>query len=132
MAPVGDMPNEKAHTLGLSVIGIALGAAVGYKYGGFYGSVAGTLGAGALINAYRAYRYAVDGTEESDKEAKVSGTYAVGAAVLSGVIWAKLVESSHKMHANPDDAGSDKGSDDDSEDDDVGSDERCHIRPVGP
>jgi hypothetical protein len=83
--------NERG-TLGFTVIAAAGGAAAGLYYGGVWGALAGSLFGGAAVSAYRAMKHVKDGTEPSDKEAITSGTYAVGAAAIGGVIWAKLVE----------------------------------------
>jgi hypothetical protein len=95
--------------VGMSVVAVGAGAAVGYTYGGLYGALAGALFGGTAANAYRAYSNVVKGTDEGDKEAKVSGTYAVVTAALGGFLWYKLVEKSKtgKMTENPEDAGDD-------------------------
>lgn len=103
---MGDIEHEPAHTLGLSVLAVAVGAVAGVRYGGLYGGVAGSLFAGAAVNAYRAFVHFKEGTEESDQEAKISGTYAVGAAVLGAVLWTKLASKGGApagFFANPDD-----------------------------
>ena len=79
-------------TLGFTIIAAAGGAAAGLYYGGAWGALAGSLFGGAAVSAYRALKHVKDGTDESDKEAIASGTYAVGAAAIGGVIWTKLVE----------------------------------------
>jgi len=109
-------------TLGLTLIAVAGGSLAGAYYGGGYGAVAGGLAGGAAVNAFRAFSHVKQGLPESDKEAAVSGTYAVGAGVVAGVIWAKLVEP-RSATANP----KRNKNDDTSWDSDD-----CDIRPVGP
>jgi hypothetical protein len=125
---MGVIEHEMAHTLGLSVISVAVGATLGVKYGGLYGGIAGSLFAGAVVNAYRAFSHYKEGTEEDDAEAKVSGTYAVGAAAIGAVLWTKLASKSAAYERNYDD-------DDDDDDDEpkrVAANPDCDIRPVGP
>lgn len=87
-------------TLGYTVIAAAGGAAVGLYYGGTWGALAGSLFGGAVVSAYRAAKHVKDGTADSDKEAITSGTYAVGAAAIGGVIWAKLVGTQSRFAHN--------------------------------
>lgn len=125
---MGVIEHEMAHTLGLSVIGVAIGATLGVKYGGLYGGIAGSLFAGAVVNAYRAFSHYKEGTEEDDAEAKVSGTYAVGAAAIGAVLWTKLASQSATYERN-----FDYEDDDDDEPERVtGNPADCDIRPVGP
>lgn len=133
MSSMGAMPQEHGHMLGLSLIGVALGAAVGTYYGGVYGGLAGSLFGGAALNAYRAFSYFKEGTEEADKEAKVSGTYALGASALGAVIWHQLVygEGAKGARANRK-TDADDGDDAGDEDDYADNPEQCPIRPVGP
>lgn len=143
LGPIGEMPQESGHLLGASVIVGALGAVAGAKYGGLYGAVAGSLVGGAAIGLYRALSYYKEGTDESDKEAIVSGTYAVGAAAIAAVLWAKLA-SPGMFTSNPADDDDDYDDDDyyanpgDGDDRDVGlvslqtNPIDCDIRPVGP
>jgi hypothetical protein len=116
---VGDLPMEHAHMLGLSVVGVAIGTLIGQRYGGTYGAVAGAVGAGALINAYRAFHYNRTGTPEAKKEARVSGTYAVGAAILGAAIWYKWADRGGSSTPNIDDEACDN----------PGS---CDLRRAGP
>jgi len=110
-------------TLGLSVIAVAGGAALGLYYGGGWGALAGSLFGGAAVGAYRAATHVKQGTPESDKEAIASGTAAVGAAAIGGVIWAKLVEA----RLTPNIPQQKKQHKDVLENPDT-----CDIRPVGP
>jgi hypothetical protein len=128
---MGVIEHETAHTLGLSVISVAMAAVLGVKYGGLYGGIAGSLFAGAAVNAYRAFSYYKEGDEESDAEAKVSGTYAVGAAVIGAVLWTKLASKSLTYERNFE---MDDDDDDDDDDDTVVANPAagCDIRPVGP
>lgn len=111
-----------AHTLGLSVVAVAAGTLLGVKYGGGYGGLAGGIFGGALVNAYRAMRYYQMGTPDADKEAQVSGSYAVGAAILGAIVTAKLAKATDAgktlMQANPDD--------------DYDDNPGCNIRRSGP
>lgn len=106
---IGQLPTESEKQarflVGMSVVSVGAGAAVGYTYGGLYGALAGALFGGTAANMYRAYANVVKGTDEGDKEAKVSGTYAVVTAALGGFLWYKLVEKSKtgKMKENPGD-----------------------------
>lgn len=122
--PMGAVKNEQAHMLGVSVIAVAIGCFFGARYGGPYGAISGSLFAGSAVNAYRAFSYFRDGNPEADKEAKVSGTYAVGAAAIGAVLWAKMVNKGARMTANRH-----RDDDDDSR---YESNDDCAIRPVGP
>jgi hypothetical protein len=118
---VGEIPQQHAHMLGLSIIGAATGAVMGYRYGGGYGAISGTVLAGSVLNAYRAFKHMQEGTPDGRREAMVSGTYSIGAAVLGSLIWWKLASkgqsysgrrySSNRCRAN-------EGG--------------CGIRPAGP
>jgi hypothetical protein len=112
-------------TLGYTVIAAAGGAAAGLYYGGVWGALAGSLFGGAAVSAFRALKHVKDGTDQSDKEAVTSGTYAVGAAAIGGVIWAKLVEPQAGYARNK--PRRKKQSRDVLENADA-----CSIRPVGP
>jgi hypothetical protein len=116
--------NERG-TLGFTVIAAAGGAAAGLYYGGVWGALAGSLFGGAAVSAYRAFKHVKDGTETADKEAITSGTYAVGAAAIGGVIWAKLVEPGAGYVRNA--PRRKKQTKDVLENADA-----CDIRPVGP
>lgn len=129
-AGVGLIEHEQAHTLGFSFLAVAVGAVAGVKYGGMYGGIAGSLFAGAIVNAYRAFSYYKEGNEASDSEAKVSGTYAVAAAVAGAVMWTKLASKSTAYQRN-----FDVDEDDEDEDDEqtvTTNPTGCDIRPVGP
>jgi len=92
---------RRPNSLGLTVVALAVGAVVGVKYGGAYGGVAGSLFAGSAINALRAFQHLKQGTDDGDKEARVSGTYAVGSSAIAAVIWHQLVDkSSGRMVSN--------------------------------
>lgn len=106
-------------TLGMTLIAVAGGTLIGWYYGGGYGALAGGLGGGAAVNAVRAFSHVQKGLPESDKEAAVSGTYAVGAGAVAAVIWAKLVEP----RVTPNSPGKKKNN---------RLDYDCDIRPVGP
>jgi hypothetical protein len=104
------------------VVLVALGTLAGIRYGGGYGGLAGGIAAGAAINAWRALKHYQMGTPDGDKEAMVSGSYAVGAAILSAVVATKLASptgASIPLLPNK-------------SDDDVEGNPRCGIRKVGP
>lgn len=81
---MGELPTAPAHLLGLTTIVVGGAAYAGLRVGGGLGAAAGTLFGGALMNTYRAIAQGMKGTPESDKEAMISGTYAVVAALLGG------------------------------------------------
>jgi hypothetical protein len=112
-------------TLGFTLVAAVGGAAAGGYYGGAWGALAGSLFGGAAVSAYRAMSHVKDGTPDADKEAITSGTYAVGAGVIGGVIWAKLVEPRERMTANKPRRKSRVSRALENPDD-------CDIRPVGP
>lgn len=113
---------EDKGTLGLTLVAVAGGTLVGAYYGGAYGALAGSLFGGAAVSTFRAMSHVKEGLPESDKEAAISGTYAVGATIVGGVIWAKLVQSRESTTRNP---SRRKKKYDDNPDE-------CDIRPVGP
>lgn len=79
---------QRGHMLGVATIATALGMLAGVRLGGAYGVVAGSLFAGAAVNGYRAASYGSAGGYENRREAVISGTYAVLAALLGGaVVW---------------------------------------------
>jgi len=132
MQELGDFEHEMGHTLGLSILGLAAGAAVGTYYGGPFGGLAGSLFAGAGVNAYRAMKYYTGGKD--DQEAKISGTYAVASAAMGGALWYYFVSdreapmvknvSSKKRSVG--------GGRRDYKDFSENAPENCNIRPVGP
>ena len=125
---VGYIPQEQAHMLGMSAIAVSMGVAAGTYYGGMYGGVAGGLLAGSALNAYRAFHYYKQGSDEDDREARVSGTYAVAGGAIAAVLWTKLASKSERavrMKSNrPVEA--------DFDDDHVVVANPCNIRPAGP
>jgi chromate transport protein ChrA len=106
--------------LGLSVVAVGIGAAAGTRYGGVYGGIAGALFAGSALNIYRAFHYYKLGSESDDKEARVSGTYAVVSGILGAVLWTKF-GNKPQLTPNPKDDCSD-----------VRVANPCNIRRVGP
>jgi hypothetical protein len=79
---------ENGHTLGLALLLVGVGSAIGVRYGGVFGGVAGAVYGGSTVNAIRAGRAVVQGTPEADKEAMVSATYAViGAGFATWLVW---------------------------------------------
>lgn len=123
---LGQEPAPK-HNLGLTLIVAALGVAGGWRYGGPYGGLAGGLFGGAAVNAFRAFKAVQVGLPDSDKEAAISGTYAVGAGVIGAVIWAKLVEPK-KMTPNTKPSKGDLVDFDEY----MSNRDTCDIREVGP
>lgn len=93
--PPQSVPQENGHSLGLTLLILSIGSAVGVQYGGVWGGVAGALYGGAAVNLIRSARCATHGTPESDKEAIVSGTY----AVVSGGIASYLLWKTKGTHA---------------------------------
>jgi hypothetical protein len=79
---------ENGHTLGLALLLVGVGSAIGVKYGGLFGGTAGAVYGGSAVNAIRAARSVTLGTPDADKEAMVSATYAViGASFATWLIW---------------------------------------------
>ena len=93
--PMGAL-DQRSNTLGLSILGMAAGALIGSYYGGVFGGIAGSLFFGSGINAVKAFSAYKQGTPDAEKEAKVSGTYAVAAGALGGLVWYKLVSRDHQ------------------------------------
>jgi hypothetical protein len=122
---MGDLDQDRG-MLGYTLIAAAGGAAAGMYYGGAWGALAGSLFGGAIISAYRAASSMKEGTDDGDKEAITSGTYAVGAAAIGGVIWAKLV-GPRSGYARNTSRRRKKQSSCATENPDA-----CDIRPVGP
>ncbi len=109
------------HMVGLSILLAVGGAAVGYAKGGPYGALAGSLFGGSGVNAYRAVKFYMDGSDGGAKEAIVSGTYALVAAAAGGFLWYKFVsEKPERVKRNPE---CDK---------DVMGENPCGIRRAGP
>lgn len=131
MDDLGDYEeNMVGHNLGLSVIGVAGGAAVGTYYGGPFGGLAGGLAAGAAVNAYRAMKYFTSGGD--DREAKISGTYAVVSAVGAGALWYYFV-SDRDMKKNAESKRTaTRGGRRSYKEFSQNAPEDCDIRPVGP
>ena len=121
---IGQNPTTSSRA-GLGLLAVAAGAAIGASYGKAYGGLAGALFAGAALNAGRAIVLARKGTE--DREAVISGTYAVASIVLGAVVWTKLVDKRPQTAtANPEKEEEPKKT--------KPADEQtlCGIRPVGP
>ena len=88
---VGEISHDfSGHMLGFSTMAVSIGAIVGTRYGGTYGGVGGSLLGGSLVNIYRAVRFAMEGTDAADREAIVSGTYALAAAGFGAAVIYKL------------------------------------------
>ncbi len=102
-----DVAPSGSNMLGVSLLLIGAGAAVGGTYGGLIGAGAGMLIAGAAVNAVRAVKNVTQGTPEADREAAISGTFAVAGAGLAFY----LLYRSRKDAATP------NGEDDDEDDD---------------
>lgn len=104
-AAVGEIPGStQTHLLGASLLLPALGAVVGMRFDPVYGSIGGGLAAGSTINAYRAIRASMQGNAEDDKEALISGTYAVIGLVAAGYLLFKAHGNRKaKMNAPVDD-----------------------------
>lgn len=119
---VGRIEHEQAHTLGLSFLAVAAGIAAGAYYGGLPGAAAGSLFGGTAVNALRAFSYFKEGTDEGDKEGRISATYGVVAAAGGGLLWWRYVHGGERYVANPPDEV----------DFDTARDTPCGIRPVGP
>lgn len=97
----------RGHMLGFTTLASGLGMLLGVRLGGGYGAVAGSLFAGAAVNAYRAAVYVRQGTREAKKEAAISGTYALLAAGVGGYVLYKFRPgtTSKIATANPRDDG---------------------------
>jgi hypothetical protein len=96
MQGFGDTPVEDGHTLGLAILLTGIGSALGVVYGGVFGGIGGGLVGGSIVNGIRAWRNVKKGTSDGDREAIVSGTYAVlgaGAAVY-------LLYKGHEVNPN--------------------------------
>ena len=83
-----DTPESASNLLGLALLAVPVAAAVGAKYAGLLGLLGGALLGGAAVNSVRAAKNFMDGTSDSDREATVSGTYAVvGAAAGAYLVY---------------------------------------------
>jgi hypothetical protein len=80
----GEWEHEDTHMLGLATITAATGTFIGARFGGPYGAVAGVLVGGAIINTLRAIKLGMRAEPASDREALISGTYAVICAAGGG------------------------------------------------
>lgn len=96
MVAVGDSPDglgvdattAPSQSLGLTLLAVGLGAAVGVVYGGAMGGVAGGLYGGAIVNGARAINRAMNGDQTDDKEALISGTCSVvGAGIATYLVY---------------------------------------------
>jgi hypothetical protein len=117
-APAVPVVTENGHSLGLALLLVTVGTGVGLKLGGTMGGVSGGLFGGAAVNAIRAARCVTKGTPEADKEALVSGTWALIAAGLGGFLTYKEQQGKKgkptKAHANRNaEAEGEDGPDDD-------------------
>lgn len=77
---------QRGHLLGVSTVAAGLGAVLGMRFGGIYGTIAGTLFAGSAVNGYRAALYGIQGDPVGKREAMISGTYALISAGLGGYL----------------------------------------------
>ena len=76
-------------TLGMSLVIVGLGSAIGAARGGIFTAIAGGLYGGAAVNAYRAAVIA----KEDRQEATVSATFAIlGAGVATHLVWKQSQE----------------------------------------
>jgi hypothetical protein len=76
-------------TLGMSLVIVGLGSAIGAARGGIFTAIAGGLYGGAAVNAYRAAVIA----KEDRQEATVSATFAIlGAGVATYLVWKQSQE----------------------------------------
>lgn len=113
---LGSEEISSGHLLGASVLFPVTGTIIGMKFGGMYGGLGGAVLAGSFINAYRAVKNALQGTESGDKEALVSGTYAVlGFAGAGYLIYRGLSTKTAKANENEDE-GENEDDDDDGDD----------------
>jgi hypothetical protein len=119
-AALGPGGANGGHHLGVATLLAGLGTVVGVRVGGAYGGVAGFFFGGAATNLYRAYAYGSLGDAESDREAVVSGTYALAAAAIGGyVAWRLSSRSGAPMKQNPSTA-------------EKSGPRSCKFRPIGP
>jgi hypothetical protein len=101
--PPERIPQDNAHTLGLGLLLVGVGSAIGAKYGGgMFGGLSGGLYGGSIMNLARAARAVTIGTPEADREAVVSGTYAVlGGALASYLLYRGLHDKGGKKKDYP-------------------------------
>jgi hypothetical protein len=126
--PVAQRVKRPSGTLGASVVAVAAGTTLGAVFGGPFGAVAGSLFGGSAVNIYRSFASLKQGLGETDREAAISGTYAVAAIVAGAVIWAKYASPrSERAKPNPSRRRSALGDDDMNPNMDA-----CAIRKVGP
>lgn len=122
---VGQDPSwpQRFNTLGLSVVAVGAGAAIGGAVSkGVAGAGAGALFGGAAVNAYRAVAAYRQGTPQADKEGRISLLFGVLAAAGGGYLWYQFVHKRRRpMKANPEEV-----------DDDLDLGGSCDIRPAGP
>ncbi len=85
---------RSGHLLGAATLLVGVGALAGVRLGGVYGGAAGALFGGAATNLYRALSFGSRGDPASDREAVVSGTYALAAAVVGGYVAWRVSERS--------------------------------------
>lgn len=98
---MGEAPSTQSHMLGAVTVFVGLGALVGMRLGGGYGAGAGMLFGGALVNAYRAIKSSMQGTPADDKEAYVSGTFALVSTGVGGYVVWKLMSGDTPLRINP-------------------------------
>lgn len=122
---VGQTQGSSGGALGLSLLCVAAGGAIGAYAAGLPGLAAGALGAGAAVNTVRAFRQYSLGTEGGDKEGLVSAFYAIVGAIGGGVIYYRYGGSRDRLRANPEYSECDANGV-------FGGPGPCSIRRVGP
>jgi hypothetical protein len=116
------IPPVGGHLLGASTLLVGVGGLLGIRFGGLYGGVAGSLFGGSAVNLYRAITFATHGTPESDREAVVSGTYALVTTGVASYVALKIDQkSSGGSVATPNPRQAARN-----------APRNCNIRPVGP
>lgn len=73
-------PQGGSNVLGLSLVAVTGGAAIGWHLGGPYGALAGLLFGGAATNLLTAGYQVTRGTPDADRDAAVRAFYGIGAA----------------------------------------------------
>lgn len=91
----------RGHMLGVTTLASGLGMLLGVRLGGGYGAVAGSLFAGAAVNAFRAATFVKRGGPQAKREAAISGTYALLAAGLGGYVVYKFRPGMEPRAATP-------------------------------